>query len=109
MALVGRQGLDVLLDVAFGFPVALEHVIWQLIKLDFVCKNVLRHMHGSLESTAGLVEVENRLERRSMTVEKVLLTRRIVVAVRSMGGGRGEKGVRGREGESASGLGVFGG
>ena len=100
MALVGRQGLDVLLDVTLGFPIALEHVIWQLIKLDFVCKNVLRHMHGSLESTAGLVEVENRLEGRPMTVEKILLTRRVVVSKEEEeeveGEARGGKVIRGR-------------
>ena len=89
-----------LLDVTLGFPIALEHVIWQLIKLDFVCKNVLRHMHGSLESTAGLVEVENRLEGRPMTVEKILLTRRVVVSKEEEeeveGEARGGKVIRGR-------------
>lgn len=80
LELVRRQRLLLLLDEALVLAELVDRQLAQLVELDLLGEDVQRHVDGAAQATAALVVVQDGVEGGPVSVEEVLIAKRVEVA-----------------------------
>jgi len=78
---INQRTQHLFLDETFVDKILFDDVFSQFIEPNLVSENVQRHSQRPAKSSRALVVVKDRVETRSVSIEEVLVSRRVIVSV----------------------------